>query len=220
MLTRISFLLAVALFTNAIYAQNNSEKRLNSLADWVTADGSPITKGWAFENGVLLLKEPKSGDIFTKEHFDDFVFEFEFKISKECNSGIKYKLARTAGKGWLGLEYQIQDDENVTDGKTPKLSTAGVFDVLAASSESKSLKKPLGEWNKGKIVVQGNSVEHWLSDKKVLEFTIGSDDWNAKKALSKFKNSKEYGTVRKGPIMLQDHGHPVELRNMTVTQKK
>ena len=30
--------------------------------------------------------------------------------------------------------------------------------------------KPVGEWNSSKIVVNGTHVEHWLNEKKILEF--------------------------------------------------
>jgi len=184
-----------------------------NLNGWVRSDGKPVTAGWVVEEGVLFLKNPGSGDIFTKEHYENYILEFDWSHGEKCNSGVKYKMFKSGG-GWLGLEYQIQDDANVADGKIPKLTTAGVFDVLAPSSEAKV--KPLGEINKGKIVVCGDYVEHWLNDVKVLTFEIGSDDWNAKKAASKFKDATQYGPTKVGPIMLQDHNSPIRFQRVVL----
>jgi len=178
------------------------------LDGWVFGSGKPVTSGWGVEDGVLVLQKPGTGDIFTKDPHENYILEFDWSNGEKCNSGVKYKMFKSGANSWLGLEYQIQDDANVADGKVPKLTTAGVFDVLAPSGEAKV--KPLGEKNSGKIVVCGNHVEHWLNAVKVLTFDVGSDDWKAKKADSKFKNNAEYGPTKVGPIMLQDHGSPIK----------
>lgn len=182
------------------------------LAGWTTGKGEPVTKGWKAEEGVLVLKEPKTGDIYTKEHYSDFVLDFEWKNGERCNSGIKYKLFQTKNGGWIGLEYQIQDDHGLKIKPESKEATGGLFDVFAPSEEYNV--KPLGEYNVGRIVVCGNQVEHWLNGRKVLPFTIGTDPWTEGKAKSKFKNQAEYGTVTTGPIMLQDHGASVWFRKV------
>jgi len=198
-----------------VYYEIGKERKLfngENLDGWVRGDGKPVTTGWVVEEGVLFLKNPGSGDIFTKDHYENYILEFDWSNGEKCNSGVKYKMFKSGG--WLGLEYQIQDDAGVPDGKTPKWTTAGVFDVLAPSSEAKV--KPLGEINKGKIVVCGDYVEHWLNGVRVLTFEIGSDDWNAKKAASKFKDAEQYGPTKIGPIMLQDHNFPVRFQRVVL----
>ena len=36
--------------------------------------------------------------------------------------------------------------------------------------------RPVGEFNQGRIVVDGNHVEHWLHGRKVAECELGSEE--------------------------------------------
>ena len=74
--------------------------------------------------------------------------------------------------------------------------------------------KPAGEWNAARLVVRGDSVEHWLNGQKVVSYQLGSADWKAKVAASKFNAWKAYGTGKEGLIGLQDHGVRVQFRSV------
>ena len=153
-------------------------------------------------------------------HSDEEVNRFKY-VMKTFFEGVKYKIEQPNGKGWIGLEYQIQDDAHVEDGKIEDRKIASLFDVLPASPSSKADAYPApaevapsGEFRSGTIVVAGNHIEHWIDGEKVLSFNVGSDKWNAAKADSKFKNQKNFGLVVSSPILLQCHGYPVEFRNL------
>ena len=184
--------------------------------------GSP--KGWTVESGLLRLSDPENGgDLLSNESFTDFILTFEWRFGLECNSGIKYKIEQPNGKGWIGLEYQIQDDAHVADGKIDNRKIASLFDVFPAKESSKisdfpvpSEKEPNGEFRQGKIVVVGNKVEHWIDGEKVLTFTIDSEEWNIAKSQSKFKNQKNFGLVGSSPILLQAHGYPIDFKSVTI----
>ena len=78
--------------------------------------------------------------------------------------------------------------------------------------------KPVGEWNKVRIVVEGNHVEHWLNGVKVVEYELGSDALKAAVAKSKFKNAPGFGEKIKGHIMLTDHGDECGFRNIKIRE--
>jgi hypothetical protein len=59
-------------------------------------------------------------------------------------------------------------------------------------------------------------VEHWLNGVKTAEAEIGSADWNAKVAASKFAEWPGFAKAQRGRIGLQDHGDRVEFRNMRI----
>jgi hypothetical protein len=59
-------------------------------------------------------------------------------------------------------------------------------------------------------------VEHWLNGKKVVEYELGSDDWQKRVKASKFKDMAKFGKETKGHIDLQDHGNRVEFRNIKI----
>ena len=184
--------------------------------------GSP--KGWTVESGLLRLTDPENGgDLLSNESFTNFILTFEWRFGLECNSGIKYKIEQPNGKGWIGLEYQIQDDAHVEDGKISDRKTASLFDVFPAKESSKESgfpapteKEPNGAFRQGKIVVFGNNVEHWLDGERALAFTIGSDEWNDAKSQSKYKNQKNFGLIDSSPILLQAHGYPIDFRSITI----
>ena len=72
-------------------------------------------------------------------------------------------------------------------------------------------------WQHARIVSRADgSVEHWLNGVKVLEFQRGSNDYRAKLAASKFKDSPAFGEAPRGRISLQDHGDAVSFRSIRI----
>lgn len=199
-----------------------------NLDGWTNETGGAPGSGWRVEDGLLRMVDPQNGgDLLTRERFANYVFSFEWRFGRACNSGVKYKIEQPNGKGWVGLEYQIQDDANVEDGKIAKRRVASLFDVFPAS-ETKSAASfpaptddaPTGEFRKGRIVVFENAVEHWLDDERVLAFNVGDDAWTAAKAESKYKKQATFGTAASSPILLQEHDFPIDFRNVEIQELK
>ena len=114
----------------------------------------------------------------------------------------------------IGHEYQIIDDERHADAKIgPHRQTAAFYDVLQAANRP---LKPAGELNSSRIVVQGNTVEHYLNGKQVLRYTLDSPELRAAIEKSKFKGIERFGKLQKGHILLQDHGDQVWYRNIKI----
>ena len=80
--------------------------------------------------------------------------------------------------------------------------------------------KPAGEWNSVRIVVRGNHVEQWMNGVKVVEYELGSADWEQRVANSKFSAWPRYGRNPRGHIGLQDHGDRVAFRNIKIRELK
>lgn len=178
-----------------------------SLDGWTTLDGKPITRGWTVDDGTIH-RSGLGGDIVTTGEYGDFVLEFEWKISKRGNSGVKYRVQRN-----IGLEYQVLDDAEHPDGKKPSHRAASFYDLLAAP-DSKPVK-PVGEWNHGRIVAKGPKLEHWLNGKLVAELDQSSPEWRKRFEASKYRGKKDFGR-NASPILLQDHGDPVWFRNLRI----
>jgi len=169
--------------------------------------------GWQVVDGVLTLTKG-GGDICTVEEFGDFELKADWKIAPKGNSGIMYRVAETRGAPYeTGPEYQVLDDAGHGDGKNPLTSAGSIYAVYAPA---KKVVKPAGEWNQTRIVAKGTKIEHWLNGEKVCEAVIGSEDWNACVAKSKWAKVPTYGKETKGKIDLQDHGDKVEYKNIKV----
>src|SRR5262249_3895393 len=112
-----------------------------------------------------------------------------------------------------GPEYQAMDDAGYPGKPTDKQLTGANYDMHAAPAAKPNA---VGQWNQSKLVVNGNHVEHWLNGTKVLEYELQSDDWNKRKAGSKWKDEKGYGMAKKGHIDFQDHDHEVWFRNIKI----
>ncbi len=173
--------------------------------------------GWKVEDGLLKkLPKQRGGDIVTEAKFDDFDLTWEWRITAGGNNGVKYLVTedRTSAPGH---EYQMIDDTGHPDGKLgAKRQTASFYEVLPPAAD-KPLKPP-GEWNRSRVLVQGNHVEHWLNGVKVLEYELGSDAVKAGVANSKFKNAPGFGTKIKGHIMLTDHQDECWFRNLKIRE--
>lgn len=174
--------------------------------------GEKLT-GWAVEEGTIAYKGKGAGDIITKEQYDNFELELEWKISPGGNSGIFIRAGTEGAIYMTAPETQILDDDKHPDGKNPKTSAGALYALIPCSEKA---TKPVGEWNKVKIVANGKNVEHWLNGKKVVEYEWGSEALKTLIAGSKFKSWNKFMTLDKGFIGLQDHGNPVWFRGIKV----
>ncbi|MFC5050282.1 DUF1080 domain-containing protein [Rubritalea spongiae] len=168
---------------------------------------------WSLKDGVMTLKqdgEGRGGSIETKQTFSDFELKFEFNIHENCNSGIKYRQANSTG-----FEYQIIDDVNYRDNSVSH-RTAELYEIKEEETPRKL--NPAGEWNTGRIVAKGNTLEHWLNGQKVLTIEIGSEDWKKRFEDSKYFKNKilDFGT-HTGGIYIQDHSDTeISFKNMAI----
>jgi hypothetical protein len=183
-----------------------------TLTGWTLANGKPIETGWEVAEGTIHRKE-KIGDIVTEKAYENFVLEFEFKAAPGTNSGLKYRWGRY-GKQNIGLEYQVIADKNPLD-KPTKHTTAALYDLIVPGVPKNP--RPATEWNTGKVVANGNTIEHYLNGEKVVAVTLGSPEWSEILAKSKFKANADFGT-KKGKILLQEHGGEVWFRNIKITE--
>jgi hypothetical protein len=186
-----------------------------TLSGWTDEDGNRVSDGWFVEDGMLVSNGGNSS-LFTAEEYGDFDLSFEWKIAHRGNSGVKYRIAfyekGVRGRpGWLGCEYQIYDDFNLRP--RPEYSTAAIYG-LYAPSPAKRLRPE--DFNKGRIVVRGSKIEHWLNGARVVEADSSSKEWRTRVANSKFGTVDRFFTNRKGRIELQDHDDKVWFRNIVL----
>ncbi|MGB5356031.1 MAG: DUF1080 domain-containing protein [Eudoraea sp.] len=183
--------------------------------------------GWEIENGELTVlasgggESSAGGDIVTKELFENFELQVDFKLTKGANSGIKYYVNTDLNKGEgssIGLEYQILDDAVHPDAKLGNhegsRTISSLYDLIKANPNKHV--NPIGSWNHARILSDSTHVEHWLNGMKVLEYERGSEAYKVLVSESKYKVWPNFGEAKQGHILLQDHGDRVSFKNIKI----
>jgi len=182
---------------------------------WRGFRSDSLPEGWRVVDGTLARLGP-GGDIVTRATFSDFELELEWRISPGGNSGIFFRIDEQHDHVWqTGPEMQVLDDAGHADGKNP-LTAAGAN--YALHSCAVPAVRPVGEWNRVRMIVRGPHVEHWLNDELVVSYELWNSDWQGLVAASKFASMPDYGRNRAGHIALQDHGDAVWFRDIRVRQ--
>ena len=182
-------------------------------AGWRGWKMDSMPSGWQVVDGTLKRVKP-AADIITTDKFRNFELSLEWNIAKNGNSGIFYRASEDDDAiYWSAPEMQVLDDAGHPDGQS-RLTAAGADYGLYPSPVG--VVKPVGQWNLVRIVVNGSHVEHWLNGVKVVEYELGSPDWEAKVKASKFASHAHYGRNAEGYIGLQEHEYPVAFRNIKI----
>ncbi|CAN5837022.1 DUF1080 domain-containing protein [soil metagenome] len=202
-----------------------------STAGWRGAKLSSFPqKGWAIEDGVLRVQNAQGkeachgGDIVTEKTFANFELEVDFMLTEGANSGIKYFVdpALNQGEGSaIGCEFQLLDDKKHPDAKQGikgNRTLGSLYDLIPAPEDKRF--NGINNWNRARIVVNGNKVEHWLNNIKTVEYERGTQMWRALVAGSKYSKWPNFGEVAEGNILLQDHGDEVSFANMKIRELK
>ena len=181
-----------------------------NLNAWREYKGDAIAPAWRVVDGNIVKNVPTE-DIVTREQFGDFELAFDWKIAPKGNSGVMYRVTEDGDETyWSGPEYQVLDNSR----GERSLEQAGSLYALYAPVGA--VTKPVGEYNQGRIVIRKGHVEHWLNGVKVVAYQLGSDDFKARVAGSKFKAWPMFAKGAKGHIALQNHGDAVAYRNIKI----
>jgi hypothetical protein len=186
-------------------------------------------QGWEIKNHELIVlasgggESEAGGDIVTLKKYSDFELMVDFKLTPGANSGIKYYVDTNINKGAgssIGLEYQILDDELHPDAKlgnhAGSRTLASLYDLIQADIEKPT--KPIGEWNRAHIVSKNNQVTHYLNGAKVLEYERMTPEFRTLVSESKYVVWPNFGELKEGQILLQDHGDLVHFKNIKIKE--
>jgi hypothetical protein len=151
--------------------------------------------------------------MYTRRRFADFVLTCDFKVSRECNSGIFLRESDPADPVQTGIEVQLSDSA----GKRAlgKHDSGGIYDALAPSADA---MKPAGEWNHIEITARGPKVEVVLNGRRVIDADLTRWDTpgrNPDGSKNKFTRALR-DFPREGHIGLQDHLSDVWFKNLKV----
>lgn len=153
--------------------------------EWVAADGSPFPhESWKVtSDGFQAIGGLKTfQDIKTVKLYEDFEFDFEWKMMPEGNSGVKYQLERwdkwqpKGAEGFhiraRGAEMQLVDNAANADAQKGPLKQCGSLYNFIAAEHPAAIR--IGEFNTAKLVVRGMRAEHWINGERLVAYDLKS----------------------------------------------
>ena len=168
---------------------------------WNIGVTDPEKSAWSVQDGIIHCmgewRDPYL--IVTEKSYENFDFYAEFKVSKDCNSGIFFHVPLSGRQSRLGFEAQVLDDH----GKEPYKGTTGaIYDVVPPLVNA---MKPAGKWNQYRVLFDWPMCKIWLNGTLVQD-----TDFSAHPKL-KYR-------LRCGPIGLSNHGHIIDYRNLWIKE--
>ena len=237
MLKRIGQIFLLVVFLTSCSVEKNINKD-NTLTEgeradgWVLLfDGNDINSSWRgfkmetsptnwiIDDGAIFL-DPQSGgtsgDIITRETYGQFELTLEWKVAPGSNSGIFYHVVESDQYEFTyetAPEMQVLDNDLHPDSAFKQHRAGDLYDLMESRIEN---VLPVGEWNKVRIIINGDTLQQWQNDQLVIETIMWDDNWAELIANSKFATWPGFGKSRIGHIALQDHTDPVWFKNIKI----
>lgn len=184
------------------------------LSGWRIRDSSSVPTGWVVRDSALAFAGRGPTSILSTEAFADFELTMEWKVGMGADAGIYLRVwNEKSPPSQVSPEVQLVDNLWNTAGMEPK-QTAGACTHLYAPAFDATA--PVGQWNRLKVTAVGGRVTHWLNDRKVVEYEIGSDDWRSRLSRSPLKAWPDLGSGTRGFIGLQQFSTAARFRNLKV----
>ena len=224
-------------FVGAMNLQAAEETKINTLTAAEKADGwqvlfngrdfsgwhnfkqDGVRPGWKVTNGSMAVEDPKkAGDLVTSNKFDWFELQLEYNITPGGNSGIMFHVTDDGEHPWeTGPEFQLEDNKKANDpqrcGWLYALYRPPIDPKTGAPIDA---TRPAGEWNHVRLLIAPEKCEHAINGVKYLDYVLGSEDFNARVAKSKFGVMPLFAKNHSGFISLQgDHGR-ISFRNVKI----
>ena len=172
-------------------------------------NGKDLT-GWkkgnyVVEDGALVCK---GGNLVTEKEYSNYVFEFDFLLPPGGNNGLGVHYPGSGDAAYTGMELQILDNSHERYAKLKDYQYHGSLYTLKAAKRGHL--KPVGEWNRQKVTVNGPSVKVVLNGVEILDANL--DEINKEKP--KHNGAKR----RSGHLCFCGHGAPVKFKNITILE--
>ena len=172
-------------------------------------NGKDLTEwtGAAYEvkNGVVISR---GKNLVSKKQYRNYTFEFDFLLPPHGNNGLGIHYPGSGGPSSAGMELQILDNSHPKYAKLKDTQYHGSIYKLKAAK--RGFLKPVGEWNRQKVTVNGPRIIVELNGTIITEANLDE--------LEK-KNPRHKGVKRRsGHLCFCGHGSAVKLRNLTIVE--
>jgi len=191
------------------------------LQGWHNFKRDGVRPGWKVKDGALACVDPHdAGDIVTADEFTWFELQLDYNISEGGNSGIMYHVSDKGDAAWAsGPEFQLEDNAKAAD----PVRCGWLYALYQppndpATGKTLDATKPAGQWNHIRLLITPEKCVHEINGVTYFEYVLGSDDFKARVAKSKFASMPLFAKAGTGHLALQgDHGQ-VSFRNIKVRE--
>jgi hypothetical protein len=160
--------------------------------NWVTylrrdSTNTDMDTNWRLDTTTqaIILKN-NSKDLRSARKYGDFDVRFDYRCTG--SQGFYYRTTLDEGWAWQsGVEYKLEDEINLPADEGP-----GSAYELYAPAPGAYHRFETGLWNRARIVVIGDSVEHWMNGVKLLGFRYHSPDFWRRVQDSKFQGFRNF----------------------------
>lgn len=190
-----------------------------TLNGWHVYNQGKISSSWVAQDGELKClpgTDARHGDLVTDEEFENYEFQFDWKISKEGNSGVFIDVLEREDipTAWSsGPEYQLLDKDHQDYHKEMKRPGC-LYNFSAQLNPVEA--NPSTEWNHSVIKQQDGKIEFMLNGVVTAKEDFKTSSWKEAIANSSFKHFPEFGKQVKGRIALQDWNKGVSFKNLKI----
>lgn len=176
------------------------------LSAWESAKqpGTPIT--WTFRDGYLEV-QPGAGDIVSKAAFSDAHVHVEFLVDDSGKPG--------QGNGNSGVYLQRRYEVQILNsaGQPPLDDNCG--SIYKVRAPDYNMARPAGQWQTYDIEFH---AARWAGEKKTADARVtvyhNGTRIHDHVAIPGPTGAGQPEAATPGPLLLQDHGHPIRFRNI------
>lgn len=203
-----------------IFAYFNSLAQQIEEEGFVTLFNGKNLDGWVGNKQSYIVKDGtivvdpsadgSGGNLYTSEEYSDFIFRFEFNLTPGANNGLGIHAPLEGDAAYVGKELQILDNtaEKYANLK-PYQYHGSVYGIIPAK---RGYLKPVGEWNRQEVMVQGSKI------KIILNGTIIVDGDFQEASMNGTMDGLDHPGLKRtrGHIGFLGHGAVLSFRNIRI----
>jgi hypothetical protein len=233
----LGFAACVAL-TTAVKAQDNtlSKKEIKQgwkllfdgkdLKGWHSFKRDTAAANWIVKDGQIQYDRTHNDagdDLVTDGEYENYELQLQWRITPGGNSGIIFDVQEAPKYGatyQTGAEMQVLDNVGASDNKKQNHLAGCLYDMIGDATVSHPVEP--GGWNQVRLIQNKGHLTVYLNGTKTVDVQIGSPEWDAALAQSKFKEKffADFMKVQKGHIAIQKHPGASGWKNMKIREIK
>lgn len=196
------------------------------LKGWHSYNRDTVARNWIVKDGQIQFDREHEGagdDLVTDGTYENYELQLQWRITKGGNSGIIFDIQEDHKHGatyQTGAEMQVLDNIDADDNKKQNHLAGCLYDMIGDATVSKPV--PVGDWNQVKIIQNKGQLTFWLNGIKTVDVKIGSPEWDAAIASSKFKSRgfADFMKIQSGHIAVQKHPGSSGWKNLKIREIK